>query len=198
VPADSETPRQARARLRREQAFPARFAGLQGGLLGLVLLVPAAALAVHALARIGIGDRFVGLGRALRMAVLFASLPALLSGIGLGRVAARAAIAPGAPPRGRRRGIAAAARTGVFAGIGLVVVTAIPLGRLPDEPLRWLWYAAAGGVAGALCGAAIGAVCGRSPEGLGGGLGGGLGSPAPAAPAVPPGTAAPAPPTTSA
>jgi hypothetical protein len=149
---------------RREVGQPPAYAFSKGALLGAVLVIPAMAAAVFVLARFGIGDGAAPFSRALEAAVMFAGVPAILTAGGVGRLAARAVIAPDKGTVGR--GIGAAALAFAAAGAGLVLLAAIPLGHLPEQPVRWLWVGAAGAVAGAMAGAVIGlwAGTGRVPQ----------------------------------
>jgi hypothetical protein len=73
---------------------------------------------------------------------------------GVARVAGRAALV-----RGSER-VMTAVKVGAAAfapaGVGLLVLTVVPLGILPEQSWRWIWLAFAGGLAGAAAGAAIG------------------------------------------
>ena len=116
---------------------------LKGALLGFVAVIPALAAAIYALSRFGIGDGASSYQRIVGFVAIFAGLPTVLSAGGVGRVAAH-------------QGVRAAALAFAAAGAGLVLLGAIPLGGLPEDPLQWLWLCFAGAVMGAMLGAVIG------------------------------------------
>jgi hypothetical protein len=137
-----------------EASMPPRGGFWKGALLGFVLGLPATAGAVYLAARFGIGDRAASFETTLRFAVVFAGVPAILSAAGVGRAAARAAVAK------TRGGLMRSARTGALgfaaACVGLTLLVAVPIGGLPPSPVRWLWLAPPGAVAGAVVGVLIG------------------------------------------
>lgn len=141
-----------------EVAQPVRWGFAVGALAGFVLAVPATALAVYLLARLGLGNPDRSLGDALRFATLFAGLPAILSAGGTARIALRAAAERG----GTASAVRAGAATFAAAGVGLVLLCAIPLGGLPDRALPFLGFAAAGVASGAPVGALIGLWAGHA------------------------------------
>ena len=116
--------------------------------------MPAIALTVWLMSRLGVGDPRVELFHVIRMTGMFAGVAALVTAGGIGRVAAYASVA-----RTRRGAMWVAARTHAVASIGLVLIAAIPHGDLPERPVGFLAYAAAGLVTGAVCGTIIGGVC---------------------------------------
>lgn len=138
-------------------AFPPRWGFFKGLLTGLVIEVPAIAIGVWLLARLGIGDPDARFMHVLRLAAWFTGIAALLTAGGIGRLAAHASVDK---PGGRRHAMWIAARAHAAAGGALVLIAAIPHGNLPEHVLGWLAILAMGGVIGALCGAAIGMVCG--------------------------------------
>jgi hypothetical protein len=122
--------------------------------MGFVVVVPVIAAAVWVLARFGIGDVGASYQRIIGFVSAFAGVPAILTAGGVGRLAAHASV------KLRGGGLLGSIRAGALAfaaaGIGLVLLTAIPLGGLPPDPRRWLWLALAGAVAGVAAGAVIG------------------------------------------
>lgn len=132
-----------------------RWAFWKGLLTGAAIEIPLIALTVWALARLGIGNPDVPLMRVVRLTAVFAGVAALLTAGGIGRVAAHALVDTGS----RRRAIFRAVRAHAAAGAGLVVIAAIPHGRLPEVPAHWLAFAGAGLVSGAIAGVMIGYVC---------------------------------------
>lgn len=144
----------------REAAMPPPFAFFKGALVGALIVVPAVAVTAFALSRLGFGDRWAPLIKFLRMAVLFAGLPTVFSSGGVGRLAARAAV--DVRGGGVRRAMRRAAWTEAAVGAGAVLLTAIPMGRLPDDPHGWVALAVGGALAGACCGVIIGVFCGRT------------------------------------
>jgi hypothetical protein len=115
------------------------------------------------LARLEVGDPDAEPMRIFRLTAVFAGIAALLTAGGIGRLAAYAVFEGAAAGddlgRRRRRAILRAARAHAAASAGLVVIAAIPHGHLPQEPVGWLAFPAAGLVSGAIAGAIIGLVC---------------------------------------
>jgi len=124
-------------------------------LTGAAIEVPALTGAVWGLAQLGIGNADAPVMRIMRLTTVFAGLAALFTAGGIGRLAAYASI-----DGGRRRAMFVAARAHAVASAGLVLIAAIPQGRLPGHSLTWLAFPAAGSVAGVACGVLIGLVCG--------------------------------------
>lgn len=138
-------------------AFPPRWAFFKGLLTGAVIEVPALAVGVWALARLGVGDRHVPFMHLLRLTAVFAGVAAVLTAAGVGRLAAHASIDK---IGGRRHAMFVAARAHAVAGAGLLLIAAIPHGHLPNRGAIWLWIPIVGLAIGAVCGALIGVVCG--------------------------------------
>jgi len=140
---------------------------LKGLLTGAAIEIPLLALTVWVLARLGVGNPEVELMRIMRLTAVFAGVAALLTAGGIGRLAAYAFSEPlpasadraADLARRRRRAIYRAARAHAAASAGLVIIAAIPHGRLPGTPPGWLVFPAAGIVCGAIAGALIGFVC---------------------------------------
>ena len=151
---------------RHEATFPPRWAFLKGSLLGFVFALPLTATTVWVLAHLGLGDPTT-YRRTLRFALVFAGIPAMLSAGGVGRVAARAAVARATGPI--RRSVRAGALAFAPAGAGLVLLTALALGG-PASPAGWGFLA----LVGVGCGLVVGGVIGLWS-----------GSPIPAPPAPP-------------
>jgi hypothetical protein len=120
-----------------------------------VIEVPVLAATVWALARLGIGDPDAPFMRIVRLTTVFAGVAAVFTAGGIGRLSAYAAL-----EGGRKRAVVAAARAHAVASVGLVLIAAIPQGRLPEQTLWWLTFPAAGLACGAATGALIGLVCG--------------------------------------
>src|SRR5262245_26522208 len=131
-----------------------------GGAVGLALGLPLLSLLLCALAHaLGVGDPSTGFDRIGRIAMIFAGLPAFLTGGGVARLAAhRLRDDPGRPSPKHALVLGAAAMS--TGGIGLAYLVAVPLGGMPGEPLRWMWLALAGGCAGGLTGLTIGGLVG--------------------------------------
>ena len=108
-------------------------------------------LAMWLLARVGVGNAEAGIIEALRLAVVFAGPAGVLTGGGIGRLAAQAGAL-----RGRPHAIWVAARTMAVAGAGLGVLAAIPLGEVPMHPPGWIAIMATGAAVGAAGGLLIG------------------------------------------
>jgi hypothetical protein len=133
---------------------PPPYGFLKGAVLGLVVLLPLTAFAVYLLAQIGIGDPDATYTQVIAFVAVFGGLPAILSSGGIGRVAARTAVAP------RRGGtgwsiLVSALATGVV-GAGVVILSVVPLGEVPVTLERWLWMIGFGGGAGLVVGIVIG------------------------------------------
>lgn len=139
----------------RKKNRPQRFAFWKAGAIALFPLLPAIGLAVWLLARLGVGNPTVGTIEALRLTVVFAGPPALITAGGVGRLAAEAG-AEG----GRRHAVWVGARTLGVAGAGLAILAAIPLGDLPVRWPGWTALMTTGAVVGAAGGALIGLVVG--------------------------------------
>lgn len=133
-----------------------RWAFWKGLLAGAAIEIPLLAVTVWALARLGFGNPEVELMQIVRLTAVFAGVAALLTAGGIGRVAAYALVDTGGR---RRRAIFRAARAHAAASAGLVVIAAIPHGRLPEAPIDWLAFPAGGLVCGAACGTIIGFIC---------------------------------------
>jgi hypothetical protein len=159
-------PRLPTVNTRLQAAFPPRWAFFKGLLTGAVIEVPALALGVWVLARLGVGDPDVPFMKILRLTTLFAGVAALLTAGGIGRLAAHASIDKSGG--GRRRAMLVAARAHAAASAGLILIAAIPHGHLPDAGAnpdagaKWLTFPAVGAIVGVLCGVVIGAVCGAA------------------------------------
>ncbi|HWO25067.1 MAG TPA: hypothetical protein VNO30_40285 [Kofleriaceae bacterium] len=160
-----------------------RWAFWKGLLTGAAIEIPLLAATVWALAHLGFGNPDTELMRIIRLTAVFAGVAALLTAGGIGRLAAHVYVqdegprdgqgdgpgdGPGEPAsedpadelgRRRRRAVLRAARAHAVAGAGLVLIAAIPHGRLPEAPTGWLAFAAGGLVCGAVAGALIGYVC---------------------------------------
>lgn len=132
-----------------------RWAFWKGLLIGVAIEIPLLALTVWALARVGVGNPDADLMHIVRLTAVFAGVAALLTAGGIGRVAAYGLVDTGS----RGRAIFRAVRAHAAASAGLVVIAAIPQGRLPEAPLGWLAFPAAGLAAGAIAGVLIGFVC---------------------------------------
>jgi hypothetical protein len=136
---------------------PPRWGFFKGLFAGSVIEVPALALGVWVLARLGLTDPQVDAMRILRLTAVFAGVAGVLTAAGIGRLAAVASVDP---VGGRRHAVAAAANAHAIASIGLVIIAVIPHGHLPDHARGWLVVAGVGAAIGALTGAVIGAICG--------------------------------------
>jgi len=130
-----------------------------GGLAALALGLPLTTLALSLLAeRMHIGradatELQIGL-----LALIFAGLPAFLTGGGVARLVAHRTVESPAPTA--RRAIALGTAAMALGGIGIMVLVAVPLGGLPERSVRWWPLAAAGIGVGAVTGLAIGVLAG--------------------------------------
>ncbi len=137
------------------EQVPPPNAFLKGAVLGLILLVPLTALAVYLLGRLEIGDPQASYYSIIAFAAVFAGLPAIITAGGIGRAAASALVRPG-----ERGGPAASTRVATIdaalTGIGLVLLTVVPLGEVPIEVGTWVWIIVLGASTGALGGFVLG------------------------------------------
>lgn len=131
-----------------------RWAFWKGLLTGAAIELPAIALTVWVVARLGIGNPGVGFMHVMRLSAVFAGVAALLTAGGIGRLAAYASV-----ERGRRRAVISAMIAHAVAGAGLVVIAAIPHGGIDFARWTWIGLPIAGATTGAVCGAVIGIVC---------------------------------------
>lgn len=129
----------------------------KGLLTGSVIEVPALAVGVWLLARLGLTDGRSDFMRVLRLTAVFAGIAAVLTAAGIGRLAAWASIDD---IGGRRHAIFVAARAHAAAGAALIFIAVIPNGHLPDHARGWLAMPLVGALVGLPCGALIGAICG--------------------------------------
>ena len=95
------------------------------------------------------------LPRALQAAFVFAGFPALLTGAGVGRLAARAATVNQPEPDSRYAG-KVGARQMAMAGGGLIILAALPLGNPPEGIFGWIGLVLLGAVSGWVCGTVVG------------------------------------------
>lgn len=133
-----------------------RHAFWKGAAAGLLLVVPTAALTVWAGARLGVLDQGAGVISCLRLAFVFAGLAAVVTGGGVGRLAAEASVTG---KGGRVRAVVAASRAMAAGGAALTLIAAIPHGGLPETTAGWLALIGLGAVTGAGAGALIGLAC---------------------------------------
>jgi hypothetical protein len=124
-----------------------------GAGLALLITIPLVCFGHLVLARAGVVAEQPGL-RLARFAMIFAFLPAALSGGGAARLAAHRAVeAPGF--RVVRTSFAYATAAMTIVGAGLAIVVGVPLGGMPEDPFRWGFIALAGAIAGLPAGLAI-------------------------------------------
>jgi hypothetical protein len=125
----------------------------------MVLEIPAISAAVLALAWVSGGKPLPPM-LVIRMTTVFVGLPALITAIGIGRLAASERLR-----RGRNGSIARAALVHGLAGILLTLIAALPHAAMPTTVASWSALIAMGALAGAICGAGIGVVCtGSTPR----------------------------------
>jgi hypothetical protein len=128
----------------------------RGALAGIVVVIPLLIVTEFVLSRAGIGDPDASISRIFQFAFAFAALPAALTSGGVARLAARAALMH--PGDRTAATLKAGATTFAPAGVGLLLLIAVPLGKLPQQSWRWFWLVFAGAIAGAAAGAVIGRV----------------------------------------
>ena len=150
----------------RKAAMAPRWAFWRGVVVGLTLGVPAVAAATWLVAHHLEAPNVLGFDRSLLFACIFAGLPAMVTGGGVARVAARRSIryAQESPMRAVTQASMAAARNYAVAGIAHVFLTAIPLGLLSSNRPQWVWWITAGALQGAMVGAVIGLWVGHRPQ----------------------------------
>lgn len=124
----------------------------KGALLGVLVMIPLISLGIWIANRLGIGDQHPTMINVLRLTVVFAGLPAVLTSGGVGRLAAQASVERG-------RGALVAARAMAAGGAALILVAAIPTEVIPGSHLGWGLLAGGGAIAGAIGGVVIGLVC---------------------------------------
>jgi hypothetical protein len=96
----------------------------------------------------------------VRLTTVFAGVPALITAIGIGRLAARETLR-----RGRNGAIAWAALVHSLAGMLLTLIAALPHTAMPTTAMSWAALVVLGAAAGAICGVGIGVVCtGATPR----------------------------------
>jgi hypothetical protein len=125
-----------------------------GGLAAVALATPVLSAGLYGLtSRLGWGLRQPGLEEILVITLIFAGLPALLTGGGVARfVAHRIAESPASALGGA---MARGAVTFAVAGVGLALLAAMPLAVLPLHVERWWPLGVLGVVAGAITGAGM-------------------------------------------
>lgn len=151
---DVPTPERRSSRADRRKPRIPRHAFWKGAGAGVLVVIPAVALAVWVSAPLGITHHGDGVIACLRMTVVFAGLAAALTAAGVGRLAAQASAEGGRP-----RSVMVAARAMAPAGAALTIIAAIPHGDLPMTPIGWVALAAVGAILGAGSGAVIGLAC---------------------------------------
>ena len=133
-----------------------------GGLVAATFGLCSLAVTLSFVARhLGVGNPSAPMEHLLAAGLVFAGLPALLTGGGVARLVAhrveeRAEI--NATSLAHAAAIGAAAMG--IASAGLAFLVAVPLGGLPVAPLRWLPLAGAGVAAGLATGLVIGGLVG--------------------------------------
>lgn len=145
-------PRSGRAD-RRKARVP-RHAFWKGAGAGILVVIPAVAMAVWLAPYLGITGHDAGIIACLRMTVVFAGLATVLTAGGVGRLAAEASTEGGRP-----RAVLVAARAMAPGGAALTLIAAIPHGELPMTPAGWVALTVVGALCGAGAGAVVGAVC---------------------------------------
>lgn len=129
-----------------------------GALFGLVLVTP-----LYALLAFGLGHlqylAMHSLEALLGYSAAFVALPAAITAGGIGRLVVRRVLA-GAP---LRRAVRTAAANLSVAGVGLVILVALPASPTADTSSWWV-IAIAGALTGALAGAVLGMVAGATAK----------------------------------
>ncbi|HVV86405.1 MAG TPA: hypothetical protein VHE35_25285 [Kofleriaceae bacterium] len=123
--------------------------------IALFPLLPAIGAAIWLLARLGVGNQQARIVEVLRLTVVFAGVATVVTGGGVGRLAAEAGV-----DGGRRRAAWIGGRTMALAGAALAILAAIPQGELPTRWPGWAAIMATGAVVGGGGGALIGLLVG--------------------------------------
>jgi hypothetical protein len=123
--------------------------------IALFPVLPALGLAIWLLARVGVGNVEAGIIEVLRLTVVFAGPATVVTGGGIGRLAAQAGA-----DRGRPHAAWIGGRSFAVAGAGLAILAAIPQGSLPERWPGWTAIMLAGAVVGAAGGVLIGLMVG--------------------------------------
>jgi hypothetical protein len=139
-----------------------------GGLSAVALGLPLTTLALHVLAgRVLIGRTEVLEVQIGILALIFAGLPAFLTGGGVARLVAHR-LAERDPLGGGRlvpvRALAVGAAAMALCGVGLMLLTVVPLGGLPERPVKWWPLGAAGIGIGIVTGLAIAVLVGARTQ----------------------------------
>lgn len=126
---------------------------LTGGLSAMALGVPLTTVGIFGLTqRLGWGPLVVPLDQIFWICLIFSGFPAFLAGGGVARTVAHRMAEN--PDMSVARGLTLGSLTMSVAGIGLAVLTAVPLGTLPDDPRHWAPLGGVGLAAGLLTGLA--------------------------------------------
>jgi hypothetical protein len=132
---------------------------LIGGLAGLTLGVPLQVLGIYGLTqRLGWGPMETGFEHILFISLIFAGFPAFLVSGGAARLVAHRIAER--PERGFGRSLVRGALAMGVAGIGIVLLCAVPLGALPENPRHWAPMGGVGLAAGAMTGLAVAVLAG--------------------------------------
>jgi hypothetical protein len=127
--------------------------------MGLFVEIPAISAAVLAFDQLSPGAPLPAMS-VVRLTSVFVGLPALVTAGGLGRLGAYESTR-----RTRKSALMMVTRVHAVATVLLVLLAALPHGRMPTSIFAWLMLLALGAVAGAACGALIGLVCtGSTPR----------------------------------
>ncbi len=124
----------------------------RGAVFGVGVVVPVLAATLYILRQLGVAAGRESLFGCLRYALMFASVPAVITWGGIARALVRRMRA------GERSGVRAGVATsaaGSAAGAGLIFLVAIPAGALSAHVTDYVWVAAGGAGAGLLCGVAV-------------------------------------------
>lgn len=126
----------------------------KGAAVGLAVVIPLISLGIWAASRLGAGAERPSMIEIIRLVVVFAGIPAIVTTGGVGRLAAQAS-----DDRGRRRAIWVAARALAMGGAAVMIVAVIPAGVIPAGPWGWVALGAVGAAIGAFAGVLLGLAC---------------------------------------
>ena len=121
----------------------------KGAGLGALVVIPLFSLGIFIANRMGLGDQRPSMIAIVRLTVVFAGLPVVVTCGGVGRLAAQ-----GSRHGGRWRGAWIGGRSLAVAGIALIILAAVPTEVIPGSRAGWIALAVVGMMGGALIGLA--------------------------------------------
>ena len=132
-----------------------RWSAWKGALLGLMVVVPLLSIAIWLLAATGRGNPEASLVSILQFTTIFAGVPAAVTGAGVARLCARKST--DTFEKSSRRAVKSGALVNGIAGVGLIVIAALPHGHIPTSIGGLIAVGLGGAIAAAIGGGLIGA-----------------------------------------